>query len=262
MGARELLQAGQLDAAIEAGIQDVKAAPGDTRARIFLFELLAAAGDFERAKKHLDVVSDQAPGMADGVRSYLGLLEAEATRARLFATGTGNPQRMTRHPLEPEPELTALRHLRSGAVAEAAALLEQSAAARAPRPGAVDGRRFEDFRDADDLLAPYLEVFANGLYGWIPFVQIRKLEFEAPRYFRDLLWRPVTVTLTTDEDSAMLVPVRYPGSETQRNDQLRLGRATDWTETGSVVTGLGQRVFAVGEESCAMLEVSEISFDA
>jgi protein involved in temperature-dependent protein secretion len=56
--------------------------------------------------------------------------------------------------------------------------------------------------------------------------------------------------------------VRYPGSETQRNDQLRLGRATDWTETGSVVTGLGQRVFAVGEESCAMLEVSEISFDA
>jgi type VI secretion system protein ImpE len=141
-------------------------------------------------------------------------------------------------------------------------LLEQSAAARPPRPGAVDGRHFDDFRDADDVLAPYLEVFANGLYGWIPFVQIQKLTFEAPRYFRDVLWRPVTVTLTTEESSAMLVPVRYPGSELQKDDQLRLGRATEWEETGGVVTGLGQRVFAAGEESCALLEVGEVSFDA
>jgi type VI secretion system protein ImpE len=262
MGARELLQAGQLDAAIEAAIQDVKAAPGDTRSRIFLFELLAAAGDFERARKHLDVVSDQAPEMADGVRSYLGLLEAEVARAALFAKAVGSPQRMTRHPLDPEPHLTALRRLRAGAAADAAALLEQAAAARAPRPGAVDGRHFDDFRDADDVLAPYLEVFANGLYGWIPFDQIQKLAFEAPRYFRDLLWRPVTVTLTTEESSAMLVPVRYAGSESRSDDQLRLGRATDWEDAGGVVSGLGQRVFVTGDESCALLELVEISFDA
>jgi type VI secretion system protein ImpE len=262
MGARELLQEGRLDAAIEAAIQAVKAAPADMRGRIFLFELLAAAGDFERARKHLDVVADQAPEMADGARSYLGLLDAEIARAALFGAGTGTPQRMTRHPLEPEPHLTALRRLRAGAAAEAAALLEQAAAARAPRAGTVDGRPFDDFRDADDVLAPHLEVFANGLYGWIPFAQISKISFEAPRFFRDLLWRPATITLTTEESSAMLVPVRYPGSATHKDDQLRLGRATDWEDAGGVVTGLGQREFVAGDESCAILEVTEISFAA
>jgi type VI secretion system protein ImpE len=261
MGAHELLQEGRLTAAVDAATQEVKAKPGDVAARIFLFELLAASGEFERAQKHLDVVADKSPEMAQGAESYRGVLTAEIARARLFTKAEGVPQRMTHAPLDPEPSLGALHRLRAGDPAAAASLLAQAAEGRPPRPGAVDGRRFDDWRDADDLLAPVLEVIANGLYGWIPFAQIARLTFEAPRYFRDLLWRPVTITLPEGATSAMFVPVRYAGSETASDDGLRLGRSTDWLDTGGVVTGVGQRTFLAGDEPCAILEATEIVFD-
>jgi len=113
----------------------------------------------------------------------------------------------------------------------------------------------------DDLLAPFLEVIANGLYGWIPFAQISRLTFEPPRFLRDLLWRPVTVTLPDGATSAMFVPVRYPGSEAASDDALRLGRGTDWIETGGVVTGVGQRTFLAGDDPCTIVEASEIVFE-
>jgi type VI secretion system protein ImpE len=262
MTARELLQQGNLTAAIQAATQDVKATPGDTRARIFLFELLAAAGEFERAQKHLDVVAEQAPGMVEGVRSYRGVLAAELARTRMFATGEGAPQRMTLLPLDPEPSLTALRRLHVGAATEAADLLARAAERRPARPGTLDGRRFEDFYDADDVLAPFLEVIANGLYGWVPFAQIAKLAFEEPRFLRDLLWRSVTVTLIGGESSNMFVPVRYPGSERSGDDRLRLGRATDWHDAGGVVRGVGQHTLVAGDDPCLVLEAREITFDA
>jgi len=261
MGAQELLQRGDLTAAIEAATQDVKAKPGDLPARIFLFELLATAGEFERAQKHLDVVADKSTDMTQGAGSYRAVLAAEVARARLFARAEGAPQRMTFAPLDPEPMLGALHKIRAGAAAEAATMLAQAADTRAPRPGAVDGKRFDDWRDADDLLAPVLEVIGNGLYGWIPFVQIARLTFEPPKYLRDLLWRPATVTLTGGESSALFVPVRYPLSETAPDDALRLGRSTEWRETDGVVTGVGQRTFLAGEDACAILEASEVVFD-
>jgi type VI secretion system protein ImpE len=261
MGAHELLQQGNLTAAIDAATQDVKAKPGDVAIRVLLFELLAAAGEFERAQKHLDVITDKSPDMAQGAGSYRAVLTAEVARAKLFARGEGAPQRMTYVPLDPEPMLGALHRLRSGAAAEAASMLAQASDGRPPRPGAVNGRRFDDWRDADDLLAPVLEVIANGLYGWIPFAQIARMTFEPPRYLRDLLWRPVTVTLLGGESSAMFVPVRYPGSETSSDDTLRLGRSTDWRDTEGVVTGIGQRTFLAGEDACAILEAKEIEFD-
>ena len=91
MSAKELLREGKLTEAIDAQVQAVKAAPGDTTARIFLFELLAGAGDWERASKHLDVVASQAPDMATGVSSYQATLRAEQARDALFATGQGAP---------------------------------------------------------------------------------------------------------------------------------------------------------------------------
>src|SRR4029453_8413255 len=77
MSAKELLRAGKLTEAIDAQVQAVKAAPSDTTARIFLFELLAGAGDWERAAKHLDVVASQAPDMATGGSSYQASLRPE-----------------------------------------------------------------------------------------------------------------------------------------------------------------------------------------
>ena len=259
MNAKELLLQGKLAAAIEAATATVKAAPGDVPARIFLFELLAAAGEWARAQKHLDVVGEQAKDMADGVTSYRLLLDAEQARARLFQTGDGAPQRMAIAPLDPEPHLSALRCLRGGDAVEARRLLDAAAEAAPARPATIDGTPVSDFREGDDVLAPFLEVIAKGIYGWLPFAQIAKIAFEPPRTLRDLLWRPAEITLTDDSTATMFVPVRYPGSERHADDQTKLGRATDWLDTGGVVQGAGQRAFAAGDELKYILELHEIS---
>lgn len=260
MRARELLQAGDLSAAIDAATNVVRTAPSDLTARIFLFELLAAAGQYERAQKHLAVAIDQAPAMQEGILSYRGVLAAEQARSVLFQSGDGGPQQVTPIPLNPEPQLTAIRELRHRNSAEARLLIEKAESERASRPGTVDDVPFEDFRDAHDLLAPFLEVLCQGHYGWIPFTQISILTFEPPKFFRDLLWRPTTIRLVDGSSSRMLVPVRYPGSERDSDNSLKLGRSTAWRDEDGVVEGIGQRAFFVGDDLHYLLSVREVRF--
>ena len=61
MNAKELLRAGQLAAAIDASVEEVKRRPTDLDAREFLCELLILGGDLERADKHMDVLGHQNP---------------------------------------------------------------------------------------------------------------------------------------------------------------------------------------------------------
>ena len=56
MTARQLYQAGQLGEAIQALGAELRNDPADARKRIFLFELLCFAGEYDRAEKHLDVL--------------------------------------------------------------------------------------------------------------------------------------------------------------------------------------------------------------
>ena len=51
MNANELFQAGKLQEAIDTQIAQVKANPADQGKRLFLFELLAFAGELDRARR-------------------------------------------------------------------------------------------------------------------------------------------------------------------------------------------------------------------
>jgi type VI secretion system protein ImpE len=86
MKAKELLDAGHLDAAIEQLNQEVKSHPTDSRQRTFLFELLCFAGDYQRAARQLDVIGQQQAAEV-GVQVYRDILVAETARRRLFAEG-------------------------------------------------------------------------------------------------------------------------------------------------------------------------------
>ena len=83
MTASELFQAGQLQAAIDAQIQKVKAKPADQAARLFLFELLLFSGDLDRARKQLDVLNYDKPEATAAVESYRNALASEQTRRDL-----------------------------------------------------------------------------------------------------------------------------------------------------------------------------------
>src|ERR1035441_5468056 len=84
---RELYQAGRLQAAIQALTAEVKANPADGPKRIFLFELLSFAGEWDRAEKQIDVLGQAGPNEALAVQVYQANIEAEHTRERLFSEG-------------------------------------------------------------------------------------------------------------------------------------------------------------------------------
>lgn len=262
MKAKEFLDAGQLSAAIEQTNQEVRSHPTDPRQRTFLFELLCFAGDYQRAERQLDIIAQQQARAEVGVQVYRNVLVAESTRHRLFSEGL-RPGFLFDPPPYVHLHLEAMNRLREDRPAEAMALLEESERSRPRLRGRLDGQAFEDFRDSDALLEPFLEVFFHSDYLWLPFEQIRHLSICAPERLRDLLWIPARFESHSGLAGEVFLPVLYPGSSEHPNDLVRLGRMTDWKAVGEgLVLGVGQRLFYVDDEEKAMLEVREVAFEA
>ena len=260
MDAKTLLESGKLSAAVEQLSQDVRAHPVDSRLRTFLFELLCLAGDYERAGRQLDVIAQQDTKTEMGVEIYRGILAAEKARARLTSDGL-----MPDFLLKPPPfamlHLEAVNRLREGHPAEARGLLEKAAESEAPAGGRADGQAFADFSDEDSVLGCLLELFLHDRYVWIPFAHIKHLSISAPKKLRDLIWIPATLETIEGPVGGVFIPVLYRDSWRHANDQVRLGRMTDWQELGEgLVGGMGQRVFFVDEGEKAILELRELEF--
>jgi type VI secretion system protein ImpE len=220
------------------------------------------AGDYERAERQLEVIGQQSATAEVGVQVYRNILTAEQTRRRLFSDGL-RPDFLFDPPAYTHLHLEAVNRLRESRPAEAKALLNRSEGARSPLKGRSEGQRFADFRDADDLLAPFLEVIVHSNYVWLPFEQISHLTISPPKRLRDLLWIPATVESPQGPVGNVFLPVLYAGSSEHDDDQVRLGRMTDWKAIEEGLTlGVGQRLFLTDGEERAMLEVREVVFEA
>jgi type VI secretion system protein ImpE len=258
MKARELYQAGRLNEAIEAQIQEVKKHPADQGKRLFLFELLAFAGDLDRARRQIDAVRYDKMELDAAVTVYRQLLDAEQLRRRLFADGVP-PRFFAEPPEHVRLRLEAVQRLREGNQAEAAATLERANAAMPTLQGILNDTPFNALRDADDLLAGVLEVMAQGCYFWVALEQIENLEVAAPQAPRDLLWRSAELTLNTGQTGGVFLPTLYPGSAQHPDDRVRLGRMTDWkAEPNGPVLGVGQHLLLAGETEIALLELRQL----
>jgi type VI secretion system protein ImpE len=260
MQAKELFARGQLSAAIEQLNAEIRSHPTDVQRRTFLFELLCFAGEYQRAERQLDVLARQGSTAAIGTQVYRHILLAEQARSRLLTDGLG-PDFLGDVPPHIHLHLHALNHLRADSPGEARALLEQAAHTRPRLHGSLQGQRFEDFRDGDDILAPVLEVILQAHYVWVPFEQIKRLEVAAPQHLRDLLWIPATLELHTGPVGHVFLPVLYAGSSQHVDERIKLGRMTDWQSMGAgLMRGLGRHMFLVGDEDTTLLEVRDIEF--
>lgn len=258
--AKELLEANHLSAAITALTQDVKKQPTDTRLRTFLFELLCFAGEYERAERQLDVVGHQNESAGIGVEVYRQLLKADKARQRWFAEGL-KPTLLLEAPSWVQHQLEAGNRLRAHQTAEAKALLQQAVSTSPKLQGIVNGKPFIDFRDSDDRLGPFLEVFLREKYVWLPWEQIKKITIPKPTQLRDLLWTPATIEAGEGTAGDVFLPVLYAGSHSEEDDQLRLGKITDWRGLGDgLAGGVGQKTFLVDDSEMSILEIREIEF--
>jgi type VI secretion system protein ImpE len=254
--AAELFQAGQLNEAIDAQLQAVRSAPLDSGRRTFLFELLSFAGQWDRADQQLAVMAQEGVEKGWGASVFQNLVVAERARQKVFA-GQARPDVF----LDPPPFIIqrwqALEQLAQGQAAAATALLQQSDAAAPVVSGAINDQPVSGLRDADDLLAPILEVMLLRDYIWVPWSQIRELEVEKPTHPRDLLWIPARLVLSDGDERRAYLPALYPGTCAASDDNLKLGRMTDWLvpEGDGPVRGVGQHLLAADDKDFGLLEV-------
>jgi type VI secretion system protein ImpE len=230
MNAELLFREGKLDEAIATLGEALRNDPANTRNRTFLFELLCFAGEYDRAEKHLRILGDADKEALAGGLTYLGAINAERIRERMFA----------------DKQLPAAEP-----------------APAAPVTGNINGKPFRTLADGDGRIGPRLEVLAGGDYLWIGFEHIAELVMQPPKRLRDLLWAPARLrtgpSFKGQDFGEVLIPAIAAGSAQHEDNQVRLGRVTEWyrDEQGSEFP-LGGKVWLVDGEEVPVLEVRRL----
>lgn len=260
--AKSLLEAGRLADAVEAVTREVKARPADETRRTFLFELLLFAGEWERALKQLDVLARRDAQSELGAQVYRNNVAAMRAREKFWAGGPA-PHFLSEPPPEIDLHLAAVVESSAGRRGEARRLLAEAAAQRRPLAGRADGSEFSDWRDADDTLAPVLELIISDKYTWLPFSQVSRVEIDAPRRLRDLVWCPARVATREGMIGQVFIPALYEGSSRHADENVRLGRVTSWEseDEEGPERAAGLRLFLAGEEELTIFEARRVEFD-
>jgi type VI secretion system protein ImpE len=257
--AKEKLNSGDLQGAIESLIQLVKQKPTDSQARIFLFELSLFSGEWERAERQLEAIGQMDIESAFGAKVYQQCIVAERKRGRYFSESL-KPEFVTEVPEYIYGLLNANNYLRDGNSAKARELLDEVEEKRPAFLCEVNGKKREDFRDYNDLTSCVMEIFIRDSYVWVPFEQILAVEFAPLRSLRDLFWRQARIMTINGTNGEVFVPGIYSNSWQSQDTEIRLGKATDWKDAGNeVYIGQGQKIFFDGEIK-PMFEIEKIVF--
>ena len=235
MNPQELYRAGHLTDAIKALSAELRDNPTDVRRRTFLFELLCFAGEYERADKQLEVLTQAGPQSEMGVLLYRSALYAERQRQDVFQRGEFPSQASD----EDSPD----------------------------RGGTANGKSFSYFSDADPRTGAKLEIFAAGNYLLLPLEHVASIEIPPPKRLRDLIWTPAAVRTTPSfkgtELGEVLLPVLAPFSWRHPDEAVQLGRLTVWDkpEGSEYQIPFGQKMWLVDDEEIPFLELRALEFN-
>lgn len=274
MSAEQALRDGNLDQALAELQQEIRRQPAEAKLRVFLFQLLAVQGQWERALTQLNVAGELDAAATLMVQAYREAVQCEALRSEVFAGKRtplvfGEPSEWLALLLEAlnlsaqgqHDRAQLLRDQAFEAAPASAGTIRCGAAITAEAGDADSGEPFAWLADADTRLGPVLEALLNGRYYWIPLERIRQIDIEPPTDLRDMVWLPAHFEWTNGGDALGMIPTRYPGSEGDPNPRIRLARQTDWREPApGVYLGAGQRLLATDGGEYALLDVRRITF--
>jgi type VI secretion system protein ImpE len=257
---KELIRAGRLSEARRHLTNAVKSAPADLGLRTLLFQVLAFCGEWDKAEKQLKVVAEQDPTKETGIQVYLNLVQAERERLEV-AKLKRRPAFFPQAPAYTETYFAAWDKVVAEQFEEADKLFSQIQTQRPTVKGTIDGRSFIGFSDTDSFLSCFLEIIVQAHYVWVPVESLRELSIPAPKTLFDLIWLPIRMATTDGLSVAGYVPVVYALSSDHENEQVRMGRMTEWIDLGGgFVRGCGQHVYEVGEEEVGILDIREMAF--
>jgi len=229
--------------------------------RVFLFQVYCVQGEWVKAATQLDVLLELDPSSKPMVQTYREALRCEVLRRDVFE-GKRTPLVLGAPEDWLAGMLEALRLEGESHHAAAAELRTRSLEAAPAISGTLDGAPFAWLADADSRLGPVFEAIINGKYYWVPVSRLLRIEIEKPADLRDFVWAPATLTLANGAANVALVPTRYPGTEREASNPLRLARATEWREQpGGAWHGVGQRMLTTDQTEVALLDVRVLTFD-
>lgn len=261
MGTEDWLRGGDPSTALSELQEQIRKNPSNAKLRVFLFQLLAIEGRWDRALTQLNVAGELDAGNLAMVQTYRDALACEALREQIFA-GNRSPLIFGQPANWIALLVEALRLAATGEVERSQQVRDEAFAAAPVTKGVVDGQPFEWIADADARLGPMLETIINGRYYWVPFNRIREIRIEQPADLRDVVWMPAYFTWANGGESVGLIPTRYPGSQASAEPQLRLARRTDWTDCGAeLFAGLGQRMLATDVGEYPIMDARAIRLD-
>jgi type VI secretion system protein ImpE len=71
----------------------------------------------------------------------------------------------------------------------------------------------------------------------------------------------VQIMLRSGQSAAALLPARYPGTETETDSDLRLGRKTEWRNGAGPERPVGQKVWGFDDgEEAGLLTIGRLDF--
>ncbi len=260
--AERAVREGDLAAALTSLQGEVRKDASNPALRVFLFQLLAVTGDWERALAQLDVAAQLDAKALAMAQMYREAVHCEGLRAEVFA-GRKSPVIFG----EPEEWLALLiEALLSAGVhgADQVQALRGRAFDAAPTSsGSIDGQPFEWIADADMRLGPVCEAIINGRYYWVPFARLTRIDLDPPADLRDVVWMPAHFQFANGGETVGVIPTRYPGSERATDSRIALARRTVWHEEApDVFSGLGQRILTTDAGEHALMDVRSIRIGA
>ncbi len=261
MELKELIKSGPLTQVREKLVAAIKGSPADQSSRFLLFQVMAYMGEWDKARRHLEIIAAQDPSQQAGVQVYLNLIQAETERLEVVHNKR-SPDFLPESPAYLEIYKDACQKLSEGQFKAAKAGFLEIHNRRPFASGTLNATEFSGFQGTDTRLFCFLEAFVHERYILLPFEFIRELTLAPPVSFLDLLWASAQITTWEGLTLNCFLPVLYPETFLQADDRLRRGQMTDWKALGEkIYQGMGRHVFQIGEEDVGILEIQQIIFN-
>ena len=261
MTAEEALKQGDIETALQRLQEQVRKQPAKAELRVFLFQLLAVMGQWDRALTQLNVAGDLDDSTLAMVSMYRQVIACERLREEVFK-GQKEPVVFGKPKEWVALLLQALKLTAQGEYGKSQQLRGQAFEDATVTSGIIDETPFEWFADSDPRLGPVMEAIVDGRYLWVPIENLKSIVVDEPVDLRDTIWLPAHFTWQNGGENYGLIPSRYPFSY-QHDSVLALSRKTEWQECGNdLYLGIGQKILVTDVNEYPLMDVRSIQFSA